>query len=466
MKKWKIISLTAASLLGLTIVGERVALADNVKPISIEVLEKQSKEIISVQKEIAALEEENGRLNNTISINEGNKAELEEIIQQKEKEIQRIQSIFDSKMKIYQENMDVAKNRMVTLQVKNSPFGIQFVESLLESESLSNLVDRAYGMTLLLNSHTSFMNHLVEERIQIENEKKIVTKEQEEVKQHKKEAENLLVQLEIDKNTSVKQIEDLENKKKKLTEEYTASNLTYQSMQENSRTLDKSSSEKKDVDKIEKRIVEKKDDPSLEKMPLEKEIVLDLEELLEDDPNPDQVPEIALLSFDEMPQTLQRSVLDNLQSELGTRPSTDRNNLIQQILDDAVSYIGVPYRWGGSTPSGFDCSGLVQYVYAKSGINLPRVTTDQEKMGTSISLNEVEPGDLLFWGERGNSYHNAIYIGDEKFIHSPKPGKNVQIMSFSEFMPKFARRVIQKEIPALPDENGHQLTPHDLEMRG
>lgn len=113
------------------------------------------------------------------------------------------------------------------------------------------------------------------------------------------------------------------------------------------------------------------------------------------------------------------------------------------IISYAQSFIGVPYVWGGSTPSGFDCSGLVQYVYAHYGVNLPRVTTAQENSGTVIPVSAAQPGDLYFWGAKGSSYHVAIATGGGSFIHAPEPGESVKVGSTQYFQPSFAVRVLQ-----------------------
>lgn len=128
-----------------------------------------------------------------------------------------------------------------------------------------------------------------------------------------------------------------------------------------------------------------------------------------------------------------------------------REILTQQqasVVNTAKKYLGTPYLWGGSTPAGFDCSGLVQYVYKEAvGISLPRVTTGQETCGKSISLNSLKPGDLLFWGEIGSSYHVAIYIGNGQYIHAPQPGQNVQYGNIQSWKPNFARRVLPESDP-------------------
>lgn len=112
-----------------------------------------------------------------------------------------------------------------------------------------------------------------------------------------------------------------------------------------------------------------------------------------------------------------------------------------QITSYAKSFIDVPYVWGGTTPAGFDCSGLVQYVYGHFGINLPRVTYDQEHAGTIKSVASAQPGDLLFFGERGNTYHVAISLGGGSYVHAPTVGQNVKIGSTRWFAPSFAMSV-------------------------
>jgi len=94
----------------------------------------------------------------------------------------------------------------------------------------------------------------------------------------------------------------------------------------------------------------------------------------------------------------------------------------------ARDYLGVPYRWGGSSPSGFDCSGLVYFVYGRLGVTLPRVTYSQWNAGRHVLRSQLAPGDLVFF--YGHS-HVGIYIGGGRFIHSPHTGTSVQIASLS-----------------------------------
>ena len=108
----------------------------------------------------------------------------------------------------------------------------------------------------------------------------------------------------------------------------------------------------------------------------------------------------------------------------------------QDIVDLARKSLGVQYVWGGnSLTSGIDCSGLVQQVYAKFGIDLPRVTYQQINVGASVSPNKLRPGDLVFFDtdrKKTGPDHVGIYIGGGKFIHAPRPGATVKISSLSE----------------------------------
>jgi cell wall-associated NlpC family hydrolase len=91
--------------------------------------------------------------------------------------------------------------------------------------------------------------------------------------------------------------------------------------------------------------------------------------------------------------------------------------------------IGKPYRYGGSSPRGFDCSGLVQYAYSSAGLKVPRTSRDQYGAATPISLTDAEPGDLLFFRYDQKISHVAIYLGDERFVHAPSSGKQVSVAS-------------------------------------
>ena len=115
------------------------------------------------------------------------------------------------------------------------------------------------------------------------------------------------------------------------------------------------------------------------------------------------------------------------------------------VVDEAKQYLGVPYVWGGTSPTGMDCSGLVQMVYEKFGYDLPRVSADQARSGQPVaSMAQARPGDLIAWdnSSRNNGVdHIAIYIGDGKMIEAPRTGLNVRIVDVPS-TPDVIRRIL------------------------
>ncbi|MEH7107805.1 C40 family peptidase [Bacillus sp. JJ1764] len=112
-----------------------------------------------------------------------------------------------------------------------------------------------------------------------------------------------------------------------------------------------------------------------------------------------------------------------------------------RLIAIAKQYLGVPYVWGGTTPSGFDCSGFTSYVFRQIGINLPRVSRDQQNVGIRISPSQVQPGDLVFRGYP--AYHVGIYIGGGQYIHAPQTGDVVKIASYNPASFSTAARVLR-----------------------
>ena len=100
------------------------------------------------------------------------------------------------------------------------------------------------------------------------------------------------------------------------------------------------------------------------------------------------------------------------------------------IARHAVSMVGMPYLFGGSTPdAGFDCSGLVFYSYSQSGFSVPRTSLEQFRAARKISLNDAHEGDILFFEDQEKLSHVGIYIGDGRFVHAPTSGRTVSIAS-------------------------------------
>jgi len=101
-----------------------------------------------------------------------------------------------------------------------------------------------------------------------------------------------------------------------------------------------------------------------------------------------------------------------------------------QAAENARNMVGKPYRYGGNSPSGFDCSGLVHYSYLSAGVAIPRTTGSQLKAGFPVPESSLRAGDLVFFDQEGKKFsHVGIYLGNGRFVHAPSGGKQVRIDS-------------------------------------
>ncbi|MFH9722949.1 C40 family peptidase [Streptomyces sp. NPDC017254] len=112
------------------------------------------------------------------------------------------------------------------------------------------------------------------------------------------------------------------------------------------------------------------------------------------------------------------------------------------IVAFARAQIGDSYVTGGTGPNSWDCSGLVQAAYRQAGIDLPRVSYDQSSMGSSVSLSNLQPGDILYWGSRSGSYHVAIYVGGGKYVGAQNSATGVVERSLDWDTPSGAVRIL------------------------
>ena len=117
----------------------------------------------------------------------------------------------------------------------------------------------------------------------------------------------------------------------------------------------------------------------------------------------------------------------------GGNPPTSADERVsspgRQAAAIALEQVGVPYRYGGASPGGFDCSGLVQYSYSRAGISVPRTTGQLWGAAKPVEQHNLKAGDLLFFSIEGKMSHVGMYLGERRFVHAPQSGRSVSVAS-------------------------------------
>jgi murein DD-endopeptidase len=166
------------------------------------------------------------------------------------------------------------------------------------------------------------------------------------------------------------------------------------------------------------------------------------------DNNFETVSSIELTPNEPIDLWLAKDALDKIRKGA---PESELDELTLKILESAYSYLGTPYRYGGTTPDGFDCSGFVRYIFSENGISLGRSSREQALEGKSIPLSDLKPGDLLFFNmhRRKHSWidHVGLYVGKGQFIHAASRRSHeikIEDLETDRYLPKIveARRVL------------------------
>jgi cell wall-associated NlpC family hydrolase len=148
----------------------------------------------------------------------------------------------------------------------------------------------------------------------------------------------------------------------------------------------------------------------------------------------DKVEEAITPAPEPEPEPVVAETTSSTSAETTASVSIPDSAIGSTIISIASRYVGVPYVWGGESPSGFDCSGFTWYVYQQAGISIPRGSTEQRYAGTVVPFSQAQPGDIIW-----TPGHIGLYAGGNMQIDAPRPGKTIQFRSIWQSNPTFIR---------------------------
>lgn len=400
-----------------------------------ELLEEQSVSLDELMAMIAEKEEDVLVLIAEIEEKEEELIELRDEIDGKETEIgalteemEAVEAELAVTMKKYDRNIEIAKSRFQNLQIEEKNPIMVYIEAVLNSESFIDVFSRISAVSKILGAHSDLLESIQEQANDIETLQGQISLQQRELKIEQTALESMATRVQSEQDNLLEEHERAET----LIAEFEAERAAVEDAYEDNVDALYAAQETLDGQRLLQQMHEAEQRRLGEEQARQAEVERANQITEEED---------ATVSVASSRQST-RNALSRIRN--GQRDA----DKVEQILSVAEGYIGVPYVWGGSTPSGFDCSGLVQDVYRSVGINLPRTSAQQATQGTAIAVSDAQPGDLLYWDRDGQVYHVAIYIGGGEYIHAPRPGRTVGVASVLHFTPSSARRVV----PNAPQE--------------
>lgn len=356
-------------------------------------------EVQKINFEVNSVEDEIAKTKKEIS-------SLEKNVVTNEKEIELL------KKNIVSQKKEMGNKVKITYMNNATPTQ-QYLSILLNAKDIKDFAQRLFTVKEMIRSNKRQLDEYNSNKLSFEDKQQVITEQKQTLEELVKSLDTKLNDLVVkkkDKELTLNEYKDLKAKYEKEIEEY--------------ELMLKKAIEEKEKEEEEKRKQEARDKNNDEAV-IEAQIVVDIQENEYVEDNNDYSNDYVEDSTDYYEDVVYDEDEDISQDYLEPTYETPTQNTGSYLVDIAFKYLGVPYVWGGTTPSGFDCSGLVQYVYREAGINISRTTYTQIAEGYAVS--DLQPGDLVFFGSYSAPYHVGIYIGDGQYIHAPTEGDVVKV---------------------------------------
>ncbi len=437
MKKRILSSLLACSLLFTVVAAPAIAFADDFDT----QIEQKNKEITELQSKQAALQSQISSLEAEVA---GINAKAQELFAKKEtltKETEQLQQeIADLEVRI-ERREEAIRNQARDVQVNGSQTTL--IEAVINADSITDAIGRVQAMSTIVNANNDLVTQQKEDKQavedkKIENETKLgeIQETQVTLEAQKGELERSQADLAVAKADYALQQASKESEKEAIKERKAAAEAEQARIAE------------------EARLAAQAQRQAAQEAQAQEEAQAATSNTTNQTTN-NQINN-SQTSTNNNSSNNQTSSSSNNTSSSNTSVETPAPAPVaptptpapapsgngSSVIAEAYKFLGVPYVWGGKTPSGFDCSGFTSYVFRNAtGREIGGWTVPQESAGTKISVAEAQPGDLYFWGSAGSTYHVAIALGGGQYIHAPSPGQSVSVSSVGSWGPSFAVRM-------------------------
>jgi len=365
--------------------------------------EKAEDKLNGLEAELQELDSQIGGLQDKLNENKAT-------MNQKEKDIQTIKKDIDKATQELKEKQEIFDTRMRAIYKSGSP---GYLELIIKAEGMSDLFSKVKAIGKLMDFDKKIIEELNDTKLELDNKKQALDSEVKSLNELKIENEKQLSEVNIKKQDQKKLVDKAKEESDKIKVNLKEKERKIIAFQKNIITDSSSSS-----DDIKGAIAALRE--------TRKTIVViddEVVDLIEKGKDAIKNKEAAAKAPSIVP------------SRGGSNAAPASSN---SIVNYAYNFIGVPYVWGGKSPSGFDCSGFTSYVYNAFGYGIGGTTYVQIGSGTSVSYNDLQPGDLVFTNGVG---HVGIYVGGGQMIHAPRTGRNVEVGPIYGF--SSARRVLK-----------------------
>lgn len=433
MKKRILSSLLACSLLFTVVAAPAIAFADDFDT----QIEQKNKEITELQSKQAALQSQISSLEAEVA---GINAKAQELFAKKEtltKETEQLQQeIADLEVRI-ERREEAIRNQARDVQVNGSQTTL--IEAVINADSITDAIGRVQAMSTIVNANNDLVTQQKEDKQavedkKIENETKLgeIQETQVTLEAQKGELERSQADLAVAKADYALQQASKESEKEAIKERKAAAEAEQARIAE------------------EARLAAQAQRQAAQEAQAQAATSNTTNQTTNNQINNSQTSTNNNSSNNQTSSSSNNTSSSNTSVETPApapvaptpTPAPAPSGNGSSVIAEAYKYLGVPYVWGGKTPSGFDCSGFTSYVFRNAtGREIGGWTVPQESAGTKISVAEAQPGDLYFWGSAGSTYHVAIALGGGQYIHAPSPGQSVSVSSVGSWGPSFAVRM-------------------------